>query len=161
MTETLANGYSSESPQRELSNEYQHDRVWMVFKKICLLVLWMKVVSALEGLKHFGSHIISVYDRCCVLAICHYEMSFPDRGNITRYSLFCVFFFVLFCFSGRGWGGVGNFKEDHYLPDSSSKALYRSMERLASIAHSIVASKSRVILASSYQAPNISRENFS
>ena len=26
MTETLARGYSSESTQRELSNEYQHDR---------------------------------------------------------------------------------------------------------------------------------------
>ena len=26
ITETLVNGYSSESPQRELSNEYQHDR---------------------------------------------------------------------------------------------------------------------------------------
>ena len=26
-TETLANGYSTESTQRELSNEYQHDRV--------------------------------------------------------------------------------------------------------------------------------------
>ena len=38
MTETLANGYSSESTQRELSNEYQHD------------VLWMKVALALEGL---------------------------------------------------------------------------------------------------------------
>ena len=50
MTETLANGYSSESAQRELSNEYQQDRVWMVFKDVCLLVLWMKVVSALEGL---------------------------------------------------------------------------------------------------------------
>ena len=33
MTETLANGYSSESTQRELSNEYQLDRVSMVFKK--------------------------------------------------------------------------------------------------------------------------------
>ena len=29
LTETLGNGYSSESAQRELSNEYQHDRVWM------------------------------------------------------------------------------------------------------------------------------------
>ena len=29
MTETLANGYLSESTQRELSNEYQHDRVLM------------------------------------------------------------------------------------------------------------------------------------
>ena len=27
MTETLANGYLSESTPRELSNEYQHDRV--------------------------------------------------------------------------------------------------------------------------------------
>ena len=26
MTETLAHGYSSESTQQELSNEYQHDR---------------------------------------------------------------------------------------------------------------------------------------
>ena len=50
MTETLTNGYSSESTQRELSNEYQHDRVWIVFKKLCVLVLWTKVASALEGL---------------------------------------------------------------------------------------------------------------
>ena len=33
MTETLAHGYSSENTQRELSNEYQHDRFWMFFKK--------------------------------------------------------------------------------------------------------------------------------
>ena len=44
MTETLANGYSNENAQRELSNEYQHDRVQMV------IVLGMKVASALEGL---------------------------------------------------------------------------------------------------------------
>ena len=31
MTETLACGYSFESTQLELSNEYQHDRVPMVF----------------------------------------------------------------------------------------------------------------------------------
>ena len=51
MNETLANGYSSKSTQRELSNEYQHDRVWMFFKNIYILVLWTKVASALEGLK--------------------------------------------------------------------------------------------------------------
>ena len=34
MTVTLTNGYSSESPQRELLNEYQHDRVTMVFEYI-------------------------------------------------------------------------------------------------------------------------------
>ena len=39
MTKTLAYGYSSESAQRELSSEYQHDRVWMVFKYLCNLVL--------------------------------------------------------------------------------------------------------------------------
>ena len=50
MTETLAHAYSSESTQRELSNEYQHDRVQMVFKDLCILVLWTKVASALEGL---------------------------------------------------------------------------------------------------------------
>ena len=33
MTETLAYGYSSEGTQRELSKEYQHDRVKMLFKK--------------------------------------------------------------------------------------------------------------------------------
>ena len=50
MTETLANGYSSESTRRELFNEYQHNRVWMVFENICVPVIWTKVASALEGL---------------------------------------------------------------------------------------------------------------
>ena len=34
MTETMANGYSFERTQRDLSNEYQLDRVSMVFKKV-------------------------------------------------------------------------------------------------------------------------------
>ena len=51
MTETLANGYSSERSQRELSNEYQDERVQMFFKDICVVVLWRKVNSALEGLR--------------------------------------------------------------------------------------------------------------
>ena len=33
MTKILPHGYLSESSQGELSNEYQHDRVWMIFKK--------------------------------------------------------------------------------------------------------------------------------
>ena len=49
MTETLADGYSSESTQQELSNEYQYDRV-EVFKDSFVLVLWTKVALALEGL---------------------------------------------------------------------------------------------------------------
>ena len=33
-----------------LSNEYQHDGVQMVFKDLCVLVLWTKVALALEWL---------------------------------------------------------------------------------------------------------------
>ena len=51
MTETLSHGYSCESTQRELSNEYQYDRVKMFFKNLCVIVHWTKVVSALEGLR--------------------------------------------------------------------------------------------------------------
>ena len=36
--------------QWELSNEYQHDKVQRIFKNLCILVLWTKVASALEGL---------------------------------------------------------------------------------------------------------------
>ena len=57
MTETLANGYSSESTRRELSNEYQHDRVLMIFTNICIFVLWKKVASALEGLTGNRRHL--------------------------------------------------------------------------------------------------------
>ena len=47
MTETLAYGYSSKSTKQKLSNEYQHDRLKMFFKKSCALVLWKKIASAL------------------------------------------------------------------------------------------------------------------
>ena len=50
MTETLPYGNSYESTQQELSNEYPHDRVRIVFKDLCALVLWMKVAPASEGL---------------------------------------------------------------------------------------------------------------
>ena len=50
MTETLAYGYSSDSTQWELSNEYQNERVKMVFKNVRVLVLWTKVALPLEGL---------------------------------------------------------------------------------------------------------------
>ena len=54
MTETLAYGYSSESTHRELSNEFQHDRILMVFKSLSILVLWTKEALALEGLGPLG-----------------------------------------------------------------------------------------------------------
>ena len=50
MTEIIVHGYSSERTQGDLPNEYQYDRVQMVFKNICILVLRTKVASALEGL---------------------------------------------------------------------------------------------------------------
>ena len=61
MTETLACGYSYESTQQQLSNEYKRDRVKMVFKNLCVLVLWMKEVSALEGLSFSeGKSLVSL-----------------------------------------------------------------------------------------------------
>ena len=36
--------------------KYQHDRVLMVFKNLCILVLWTKLVSALEGLIENRGH---------------------------------------------------------------------------------------------------------
>ena len=47
----LTHGYSSESTLPELSYEYQRDRVCMIFRNLCILVLWTKVALALEGLK--------------------------------------------------------------------------------------------------------------
>ena len=55
MTETIANGYSSESTHQELSNKYLHDRVKMVFTNLCILLLWTRVASALEVLKSWLS----------------------------------------------------------------------------------------------------------
>ena len=55
MTETLACGYSSESTQREHSNEYQHDRVYMAYKDLCILVPLTKIASALRGLMYYFS----------------------------------------------------------------------------------------------------------
>ena len=38
-----------ESTQPELFDEYKHDKVKTVIKNICVLVLWTKVASALDG----------------------------------------------------------------------------------------------------------------
>ena len=57
MIETLALRYSAERTQRELSNEYQHDRVYMFFKNLCIIVIWTTVASALEGLTSAESYI--------------------------------------------------------------------------------------------------------
>ena len=51
MAETLAHGYSSDSAKRELSNDYQQGRVKMFFKYLCVILHWVKVAAALEGLQ--------------------------------------------------------------------------------------------------------------
>ena len=86
MTETLAYGYSSESTQRELSNEYQHDRVQMVFKNLCILVLWRKVASALEGLigdVTFSLHLLSILIALQVSRFARrHDLSWAGTGNL-------------------------------------------------------------------------------
>ena len=57
MIETLAHDYSFEITQRELSNEYHYGRVFMVFKNLCLLVLWTKVALAFEGLRPLAEEV--------------------------------------------------------------------------------------------------------
>ena len=70
MIETPENGYSSESTQQGLSNEYQHDRVLMVFKNLCVLVLWTKETSALDSLRV----VISSYEFLAIVV---------DDGQVT------------------------------------------------------------------------------
>ena len=63
MTETLANGYSSESTQRELSNEYQHDRVSMVFRKSLHICAVDESSLSIERVNSFPSSIHTCPDK--------------------------------------------------------------------------------------------------
>ena len=65
MTETLAHGYSSDSTQRVLSNECRHDRVKMIFKNLCILVLWIKSSLSIGRDKMAG---LVVWDICLILS---------------------------------------------------------------------------------------------
>ena len=57
MTETVAYGYSTESTQWELSNDYQYYRMEMAFIICCNLVLWTKIVLALKGFNRFNAAV--------------------------------------------------------------------------------------------------------
>ena len=61
MTETLANSYSSDRTQRELSYEYLDDLVRIIFINLCILVHGTKVTSASEGLKCLSKTAIPKY----------------------------------------------------------------------------------------------------
>ena len=75
----LASGRVLAKSQRELSNEYQHDRVSTVFKKnLCILLLRTKVASALEGLIDSSScqkpyHLISNHILYIISSSCHHN----------------------------------------------------------------------------------------
>ena len=68
MTET---GYSSESTKRELSNEYQHDRVKMVLIIVCILVPVESRISI--GRVNPGFCLVSM-SRYFILHICGLAM---------------------------------------------------------------------------------------
>ena len=63
--------YSPESTQRELSSEYQHDRVKMFFNNLCVLVLWTKVALALKGLMQQVCPIVTLSPLCVTEASKH------------------------------------------------------------------------------------------
>ena len=77
-TETLAYGYPSESTQRELSNEYQHDSVEMVFKNRCVLVLRTKVATALKGLMEDLSQYLGVLCSTLLMVYCRLGREYPN-----------------------------------------------------------------------------------
>ena len=70
MTETLAHGYSFDSTQRELSNEYQHDRVKMFFRKAlhhCALDeirLSIGRVKAINSIVWIGQYLTASSSSC-------------------------------------------------------------------------------------------------
>ena len=85
MIETLAYEHSSENTQRELSHEYQHDGVSMIFKNR-FLVLWTKIASTFEGLNVSPSSHLHV----CLYRSWLHKLSGPDesisRAPVTRWS---------------------------------------------------------------------------
>ena len=78
MTETLTLGYSSESTQRELSDEYQHDRSYMFFlaKSLghCALV---EIASALEGVNLFTHRAFDWTGNCVCLLSSYISSVYP------------------------------------------------------------------------------------
>ena len=59
MSESLTHGYSSESTQQELSNMNTNMRKLNGFQKnLYVLVLWMKVALALQGLIYLLDEIL-------------------------------------------------------------------------------------------------------
>ena len=62
MTQTLAYGYSSDT-LRELSNEYQHDRVQMLLRTFCIFFSWTKLASVWKGLMNSWTGIVELTEK--------------------------------------------------------------------------------------------------
>ena len=103
ITETLANGYSSEITQRELSDEYQHDSwLQMVFKNLCILKLRMKEASALEGLN-------------CLWHMATCPAKFTNLPAVTGFMMRCS---TLILFPSN-WSGA------YFLKSNQPKTVYK------------------------------------
>ena len=78
----LAHGYLSERTQRELFNEYQHDRFrW--FQNLCVPVLWKKEPSALEGLNITKTLVASKFENMKVFDLAEeYYFQYLSNENV-------------------------------------------------------------------------------
>ena len=99
MTETLEHWNSSESTQRELCNEYQRDRIWMVFKNLCVFMFWMKVSSAIEGLINiviiFGAYTWSTQIRFFFIEIMKWQIN--DNICNAHIAIHMLYIFFIDC----------------------------------------------------------------
>ena len=80
ITETMANGYSSDSTRRGLSYEYRDDLVRMIFVFFPIFVHLMKVTPASEGLIQFFSSEFLYLHRILLL----YEFTQKLRAWLVR-----------------------------------------------------------------------------
>ena len=107
MTETLAHGYSSDSTQRELCNEYQHDRFFMVFKNLSVLVLWMKVALASEGLAFLClSSLVENYSWNVGYLESNQNLCRSDGFNGRKVSINWIFSFPFTGFPQLSWSRI-------------------------------------------------------
>ena len=84
MTEILAHGYSSQSTQQELSDEYEYDRVKMIFKILCFFVHWTKVTPAAKDtcstdqLGNISKHFVEISLKNVIYYDVHFSPKIPN-----------------------------------------------------------------------------------
>ena len=73
LNEIMANWYSSDSAEEELSNEYQRGRVWMAFEHSSGLMSCIKLAAALKGFIWYVHMVIATL-----------ETNYFHLGNISK-----------------------------------------------------------------------------